>query len=82
MGNFKCNVKECEYHKKWHEMCPNNMLWLDINAHFVRHHPELHKEMSKYIFQKVDGKWIEHSPTKVAELKREIDGGTIKKAKD
>jgi len=73
VGDFKCNVKDCEYVKNWAKMCPNDMLWLDINAHFVRHHPELHKDMAKHILQKVEDKWVQFIEPDVNALREEFD---------
>lgn len=82
MVDFKCNVEGCKYKENWEKMCPHNMLWLDINAHFVRHHPELHKDMGNHIMQRIDGKWISYNPVNIEKLKQELDRGAPKKVSD
>lgn len=80
MENFRCNVKGCRYCDDWKNVTPNALTWLDINHHFVNHHPELHGEMGKHILQRTEnGEWVAYVETDVNKMKKELDKKEQKK---
>ena len=80
---FRCNVDGCEAVKNFDKAHPENkgegpeLLWMDANYHFVKHHPELHLQMVNHLLIKKDGKFINYSQTDIEKIKSDIDAKTV-----
>ena len=75
---YKCKICE-ETHKPYKNF---EDLFLGMNAHFIRHHPTLHKDMMQHVELMVEGDWVNPEGTEAKKITDDVDDKGIEKLKE